>query len=304
MGADQFTLIEVGSGNGEFLEGVLNAINEKQESKKKSNGLRVWAVERSQPARDLLYKRLSRFPRCQVVASMDDIDWMGTLEGCIFSNELMDALPFHRVRKKGEKWVEILVTEKDGALVEVEGGEARIENRELKMEEGILDGHELEIRRQIPTLYEEWGARLSRGYVLTVDYGHPRESFLSPSRSKGTMMCYHRHEASKNPFLNLGEQDITAHVDFSQLARVGKNFGFDPLLFCSQGIFLSHLGQKHIESYLAHAPEDEKRRRVGAIQQLIHPDAMGEIFWVLLQAKGVEIPPAFAALPNRLRRLV
>ncbi len=288
LGAEQFALIEVGAGNGEFLEGVLKSLAEKRaESKSSAGGFRVWAVERSRPARDLLYKKLSRFPRCEVVASMDDIDWMGTLEGCIFSNEFFDALPFERWRKNGKEWSDVRVDVKDGQLLEV-GAE----------------GHEVERRPQIPDIYKQWSAWLARGYVMTVDYGHPRESFLSPSRSNGTWMCYHKHRANKEILARIGDQDITSHVDFTQLVEEGKKAGFDPLLFCSQGVFLSYLGHRRLEAWLNEASEDEKRRRAAAVQQLIHPDAMGEIFWMLLQAKGVEMPPAFAQIPSRLRRLL
>ena len=296
LASEQFSLIEIGAGGGEFLEAVLQHV--------KPNSMKVWAVERSRPARDALRKRLSRFPRCEVVASFDEIEWMGSLEGCIFSNELFDALPFHRLKWRGGEWREVMVDLVNGNLIEKEG-KAKVENGNWKIEIGDLtDGHEITWRPDVPSLYEEWGARLSRGYVLTVDYGHPREAFFSPTRANGAWLCYHKHQANKTPFENIGAQDITAHVDFTQLVEAGGSHGFDPGLFCSQGIFLSHVGQKHIEAWLSTASESERRSRAAAIQQLIHPDAMGEAFWVLLQSKGVEIPASFAVMPNRLRRLV
>ncbi len=306
LGSEQFSLIEVGSGNGEFLEGVLKALAERQaQDHARTGSVRVWAVERSRPARDLLYKRLSRFQRCQVVSSLDDIEWMGTLEGCIFSNELFDALPFERRRWNGERWEEICVDARNQKFEEItreisNSLQTKIESRESKIEAG----HEIEWRPQIPDIYAEWSRWLARGYVLTVDYGHPQESFFSPTRVHGSWMCYHKHQATKAVYENIGQQDITAHVNFSQLVAAGKESGFDPAHFCSQGIFLSHMGQKRLEEYLATADETTRRHRVGAVQQLIHPDAMGEAFWVLLQTKGVEMPKSFGAIPSRLRRLV
>lgn len=302
LGTEHFSLIEMGSGNGEFLEGVLTAIAEiARERKQGTWGFRTWAVERSRPARDLLYKRLSRFPRTEVVSSIDDIEWMGTLEGCIFSNEFFDALPFERWRWDGAEWREIEIALKHGEFMEQIAGRA---GGPLMKEPALTPGHEIARRPFIPDIYADWGARLQRGYVLTVDYGHPRESFLSPTRANGSWLCYHKHIANKLPYQYIGDQDITAHVDFTQLVEAGKSAGFDPALFCSQGIFLTHLGQAQLETWLATATEDERRKRAGAIQQLLHPDAMGEAFWVLLQSKGVDLPPAFLAMPNRLRRVI
>ena len=116
LGSDQFSLIEVGCGDGEFLEGVLNELN----AQKLSRGFRVWAVERSRPARDRLVKRLSRFDRCEVVESLGHVEWMGTLEGCIFSNEFFDATPFDRYTVQDGQWVETVVEIKNQQLVETQ----------------------------------------------------------------------------------------------------------------------------------------------------------------------------------------
>ncbi|MCG3204532.1 MAG: hypothetical protein KCHDKBKB_01247 [Elusimicrobia bacterium] len=302
LGSDQFSLIEMGAGNGEFLEKVLMALdNKSSQTNSKTGGLKVWAVERSRPARDHLVKRLSRFPRCQVVSSIDDIGWMGTLEGCIFSNEFFDALPFHRLRWREGSWKEIFLDRQNDSWVELEMNPS-IATPFLS--DHLQDGHEIEVRPQMSTVFKEWSERLSRGYILTVDYGHPQESFLSPSRSKGTLMCYHKHQASKSPYERMGQQDITAHVDFTQLVEAGKTWGFDPFLFCSQGIFLAHVGQKAIEQFLTEGAVSQQQKRAGVVQQILHPDAMGETFWVLLQSKGADKPPLLASVPSRLRRLV
>jgi SAM-dependent MidA family methyltransferase len=84
----------VGSGDGEFLRGILEAL----EARKKLGGVRVFAIERSRPAREKLWRALSRFPKCEILDSVDQIEVVGGLDGCLFTNELFDALPFHRLR--------------------------------------------------------------------------------------------------------------------------------------------------------------------------------------------------------------
>ena len=109
---------------------------------------------------------------------------------------------------------------------------------------------------------------------------------------------------NQKPLERIGDQDITSHIDFTQLAEAGKPAGFDPLFFNSQGILLSHLGKDRIEKGLNSNDPTQKQMFTRVIQQLIHPDAMGESFWTLIQAKGVPLPSLFGAIPNRLSRLV
>ena len=85
-----------------------------EEKKEKLKGMKIWAVEASRVAREKLIRRLSRFPKCQVVSSLDDIEAPGGLEGCFFSNEFFDALPFRRLRYSSAGWKEIYVSLVDG----------------------------------------------------------------------------------------------------------------------------------------------------------------------------------------------
>ena len=297
LGPEQFSLVEIGAGGGEFLEALLEAM-----APGDRKGLRVWAVERSASAREKIWRRLSRFPRCDAVASIDDIEWAGTLEGCVFSNEFFDALPFHRLKKVAGQWREIYAGLENGALVEIDGALSRPDLPALcgldTVE--IPDGSEVEARPQIPSLYDDIGARLNRGYMLTIDYGYPRPALERPDRNRGTWRCFFEHQMSERVFDHVGRQDITADVDFTQLAAAGRGVGLDDRLFCSQGLFLSHIGQRRIEAQLASA---NGQRVARAVQQLLHPGAMGERFSVLLQGKAADVPSSIAAIPDRRRRL-
>jgi SAM-dependent MidA family methyltransferase len=296
VGSDQFALIETGAGDGEFLHGVLTSL----EARKQLKGLRVFAVERGRPAREKLWKMFSRFPKCQVVGSLEEIEVVGGVEGCFFSNELFDALPFHRLRLRKGAWQEIYVDVKDNALVETEGA---LTVPAPPVPSDAIEGQEIEVRPAVNDVYAEWGTFMNRGYVVTFDYGHPRATLQAPNRPQGTWLCYYKHQAHSDAFAHVGDQDMTAHVDFTQLAEAGRAHGFDPLLFCTQGIFLTHTGKDVIPAWLTDGGDDLRAQKTGALQQLVHPDAMGETFKVLVQSKDVEPPPVFAEIPNRLKRL-
>ena len=302
LGTDQFSLVEWGAGDGEFLLGVIHALEEKNELKR----MRFWAVEASRSAREKLVRKLSRFPKCSVVSSIEEIDVPGGLEGCFFSNEFFDALPFRRLRRFGSTWKEIVVSLSQGALKETEGEFNDLPSlvahgiSQLEFEEG----QEIELRPQASSWIQNWGSLLARGYVATVDYGFPRPFLYSPKRMKGTWQCFSSHQAHQNPLLEIGKDDITAHIDFTQIAEAGRPIGLQPELFCSQGIFLSFMGEERIQKYLQTLDPLEQKKRIAGLQQLTHPDAMGEAFWVLIQSKEAPLPDKLKTIPNRLRRLI
>jgi SAM-dependent MidA family methyltransferase len=231
---------------------------------------------------------------------------MGTLEGCIFSNELFDAIPFDVYIVEDGRWVEVTVETKDGNLCE--GRRPASESVRISLpsisEWQLASGHRLEHRPSVGRVYEEWDALLARGYVLSVDYGHPRAVLLDPSRANGTAMAYHKHEARADVLERAGEQDLTAHVDFTQLAEAGSAHGWRPEFFCSQGVLLSTVGEPVIAQFLSSVPESDAQTRAAAVRQLVHPGAMGEKFWTLLQAKDAPLPSALSGVSNRIKRLI
>lgn len=294
--SDQFSLIEVGAGDGEFLLGVLKAL----ETREKLKGIRIIAVERSRPAREKLFKALSRFPKTLIVSSLDEVDIVGGLEGCIFSNELFDAVPFQRLHYNGGGWEEICLDVKREHLIETtKPVAAPVQSK------GVLfaPGQEIETRPVLNQIIAEWGTLFNRGFIVTIDYGYPRQQLYSPHRMQGTWLCYHKHQAHQRVLERIGEQDITAHIDFTQLIEEGNQFNWKPVLFSPQGLFLAHIGKDIIETWLKGPEVPAPRYKVAAVQQLMHPDAMGDLFKVLVQAKETPVPDIFQAIPNRLRHL-
>jgi SAM-dependent MidA family methyltransferase len=139
--------------------------------------------------------------------------------------------------------------------------------------------------------YREKGAGSA---ALFIDYGFPAQEYYLNQRLQGTLMCHYRHHAHPDPFYLPGLQDITAHVDFSFMAQVAMNGGLDVLGYTSQAAFLLDAGIGDL--LLRTSPSDQRRflPQSNAVQKLISPAEMGELFKVLSLGKAVTMPEKFA----------
>ena len=126
---------------------------------------------------------------------------------------------------------------------------------------------------------------MGQGIVLTIDYGHTAKDYYDPRRKDGTLLCYHRHSVNPNPYLQMGDQDITAHVNFSALAVTGERAGLSVVGFSNLTNFLIGLGVEQMVGNL----EPESKEVQSAIQ-ILRPNGMGQTFKVLIQQKGMESP--------------
>jgi SAM-dependent MidA family methyltransferase len=132
------------------------------------------------------------------------------------------------------------------------------------------------------------GRFLERGAILVIDYGFPAREYFHPQRSMGTLACHYRHRVHGDPFYLPGLQDITAHVDFSALARAATDGGLDVLGYANQAQFLINCGITDLLA--AENPADAKRYLpiAAAAQKLLSPSEMGELFKVLAVGRGVQ----------------
>ncbi|WP_415582801.1 SAM-dependent methyltransferase, partial [Legionella worsleiensis] len=128
---------------------------------------------------------------------------------------------------------------------------------------------------------------LNHGAVFLIDYGFPRHEYYHPDRSQGTIMCHYQHRTHPNPLLHPGEQDITAHVDFTHVAEAGQQAGFHIAGYTNQASFLLANGLLS----LIQSVDDEKElfRAKQAIKQLTDPSEMGELFKVIALTKNLDI---------------
>jgi SAM-dependent MidA family methyltransferase len=214
--------------------------------------------------------------------------------GCIFSNELLDALPVHRVCVDGGELREIYVAAEGNTLREELGPLSTPEIEMFLREQSVTlrEGQHAEASLAACRWMEDAGRRLGRGFLLTVDYGHEAAEFYNERHQRGTVMAYARHAMSENLLRCPGEQDLTAHVNFTELELCGRRVGLEKKGLVTQLAFLVALGRDNefADLYEPGARELEKIRGKLLLKTLIHHEGMGETFRVLIQHKGVEAP--------------
>jgi SAM-dependent MidA family methyltransferase len=148
-----------------------------------------------------------------------------------------------------------------------------------------MEGYRSEVNLRALDWQTEMAKRLKRGWIITIDYGYERNEYFAPHHRDGTLLCYYQHVKSANPYTNIGEQDITSHVEFTSLMEHGKKLGLETVLFTDQSHYLLQIGESEIAEIVERTAGQPSKERA-AIHQLIHPELMGRTFKVLVQRKG------------------
>jgi SAM-dependent MidA family methyltransferase len=222
--------------------------------------------------------------------SRDDLP--SGVTGCIFSNELLDAMPVHRVAVEGGALREIYVTRDGDGFAE----ELRDPHPDVTAYFEALDllpgeGCHAEVNLGAPRWIAAAAGALERGYLLTFDYGYAADELFAGWRSDGTLLCFYRHNPSADPYTRIGRQDITSHVDFTTIRRAGEGAGLTTLGLTTQMEFLTSLGiGEALQPPTGERPDMEEffaRRR--ALTDLIDPGGLGRVK-VLVQAKAAAGP--------------
>lgn len=289
-----FTLLEMGAGQGILAADILRYLHRQYPDFFKV--LEYVIVELSAALRKEQQQRLQDFmPRLRW-CNLDEIP-ASSITGCCFSNELVDALPVHQFIIKEGQLREIYVTTSDGSNFEEVTGEPSTpmltEYFDLvKIElssSAYPDGYRSEVNLAALDWLKTVAERLQRGYLLTIDYGYPAKRYYSPARSQGTLQCYYHHRHHDNPYINIGRQDITAHVNFTALECWGKMCALHNVGFTQQGLFLMSLGLGDRIASLSTTSNQSIQQvlqRRDALHQLIQPMGLGG-FGVLIQSKGL-----------------
>ena len=251
------------------------------------------AVEISPSRRELLRAALSRHIAAGRASSGDELPPEVPC-GCIFSNELLDALPVHRVVMRAEGLREIFVDSDGTQLIERELPPSSPEIRGFFERQNIVlrAGQQAEAGLAACRWIDDAGRKLGRGFVLTVDYGHEARELYDQRHMNGTLLVYSRHRTSEDFYRAPGEQDLTAHVNFTALYLWGQRAWLKLAGLTSQTNFLLGLASKNNFADLDSDgwSEMEKTRARLSFQNLVHPEGMGETFRVMIQHKEIEAP--------------
>lgn len=278
---DSFVLVEGGAGDGRLARDILDALQQRAPDLyarlcygPEESGP-VWATRRA----ELLAPHAGR-----VIAPPE------RFTGVYLSNELADAFPVHRLARRGRELLEVHVGLSEGSLAELLLPPSRPEIVAYLEEEGVevCEGCEVEVSLRALGWIRRVAGRVRRGYAVTVDYGDEGRRLYGPDRPRGTCLAYRGHRISEDLLAEPGNIDLTAHVNFSALARAGQEEGLEPAPLLSQRDFLFALGlltEVEVMERLG-LSEAELLSARRALAPLLFPGGeMGESFKVLVQAK-------------------
>jgi SAM-dependent MidA family methyltransferase len=290
-------VVELGAGSGALAVDMLDELGRLDRVPKRYRIL--------EPSPDLAQRQQHRV-RQSIPSLAGRVEWIGTLpekfSGVIIANEVLDALPVHLVVWREDGLFERGVTLRDDSLAweEREAGESLlVAVNEIAVGAPYLS----EISPGVNALVTGLAKCVRHGAVFLIDYGFGRSEYYHPQRSGGTLMCHYRHRAHVDPFFLPGLQDITAHVDFTAVATAGVEAGCSLAGYTTQAQFLLNNG---ITDLLAQTPVERSAEylpQAAAVQKLVSPAEMGELFKVLALSRGIDAPLRGFAEGDRVERL-
>jgi SAM-dependent MidA family methyltransferase len=254
--------------------------------------LEYWLVEPSPRRQQWQAKTLAPFaPRVRWADSWSTFS-PGSIHGIVFANELLDAFPVHRLgwSKAEQSWFEWGVDQRGDKLVWTRLPKALSKDSfpwpelPVALREQLPDGFTMEICPDAIIWWQQAAKALRQGRLLTLDYGLRAEEFLDPGRAQGTVRAYHRHRLNADLLAQPGEQDLTAHVNFTALEEAGLAAGLRTEHCTSQGRFLSGIVVQHLQDRLQQSPWSIQERR--QFQTLTHPEHLGTRHQVLVQTRS------------------
>jgi SAM-dependent MidA family methyltransferase len=299
----QPVVMELGAGSGILASQILLAL-EAQQALPHTYYILDVSGELQQRQRDLLARRCEHL--------LERVMWLKHLpdtpfEGVIFGNEVIDAMPVHRFGWHENQLIEMGVDYHHDRLVwhALEQPDERVRQALLDIDPQLRSqwpqGYRSEVRPQMRAWLRSLSACLHKGMMLWIDYGHNQADYYHAQHSDGTLMCYYRHHGHSDPFVYPGLQDITAHVDFTQLAVAAQHADLALLCYTTQAQFLLAADlERFYQAAVAQQP-DQAAATALHMRRLIMPDQMGERFKVMVLGKQLECVAAYAAFDQRYR---
>lgn len=280
-------VLELGPGSGILAADVFEAMRAAGKAP-----ARYRLLEVSPDLRERQRERLAE----RFAADIDRFEWIDTLpdsiRGIVVANEVLDVVPFAIVRRDRDELYErgVGVSEAGFAFEDRPLADGELRRRAIHAFPPGDYEYMSEISLAGEALVRTVGAALEAGIALFIDYGFSEHELYHPQRSMGTMRCHYRHRFHGDPFFMPGLQDITAHVDFSAMARAAEAGGAEILGYTTQAYFLISSGLTEILGTMDANATVERVKAMGAAQRLVSPAEMGELFKVLAIGKSFDAP--------------
>jgi SAM-dependent MidA family methyltransferase len=279
-----FTIVEMGGGSGQFAAHVLDNLERRFSAV--FDRLNYVFDEISNDARGRAAEQVARFHkrvRFEYLSEIGPID-----AGIVFSNELIDAFPVHRIGLREGKLFEFYVGLSDnGSFKWVDGpiSSPRLPGYLKRFRLQLRDGQVIEINLALEDWYHQVAKKLRRGYVVTVDYGYEAEELHGPARDHGTLRAYRRHRLTEDILNSPGVQDITSTVDWTVMREIGMELGFELVTIERQDRFLLNRGLlEELELRVAEVESEAERMRLRtSVREMILPGGLAGSFQVLVQ---------------------
>jgi SAM-dependent MidA family methyltransferase len=280
---DDFIIVEQGAHQGDFARDALEAVRERAPDF--FSTLRYWIIEPFPVLRDRQREALRDFS--------EKITWQKSLAdlepfcGVHFSNELLDAMPVHLISKGADAdWEERRVAESGDGFHFVTAPITKTElRRHLEtIPEHLSAPYETEVSIEALRWIESVAQKLTRGYILAVDYGHSRDDYYATERSSGTLQSYAHQRVKASPLTEIGHADITAHVDWTSLAERAEAHGLTVAGFADQHHFVTGVLTALMAEQFDGTADAATRR---ALQTLLHPEFLGTTFQFLALTKDI-----------------
>ena len=294
---NSFTLIEMGAGQGILASDILLYLQKKYPDFFQC--LNYIIIEKSNFLKAQQQHQLKKTLSDSISIQWCDLEDIpnNNIIGCFFSNELVDAFPVHQIIVQDQQLQEIYITlDSEVRFKEII---AELSTEKITDYFKLIDidlcsnsypeGYRTEVNLAALDWIRTLVTKLNQGFILTIDYGYTAQRYYLPSRKEGTLQCYYQHSHHNDPYLNIGRQDITAHVNFTALQLYGKDWGIDAVGFTQQALFLMALGLGDRISALSQPSNysiSEILQRRECLHSLIDPMGLGN-FGVLLQSKGL-----------------
>lgn len=277
-------ILEMGAHDGKLAADLLQTIAAL--SPQAWHALEYATVEPLPLLREAQQQRLSPLAAKLQLASDFQTLSENPLPGIAFGNEILDALPFHLIRRCENEWRELFVS-KDWELITQDIDPASALGKKTSaLGDAFPNDYQTEIRTNYLAFLSQISNSISDGMLVFIDYGFAAPEYYDTHRTTGTLRTFSKHQAAEDPLDHPGKRDITAHVDFTDLAREAETLNWHPTHFSSQGSYLTHLAAEKIQSGEMNDP-----KTIAQFRTLTHPAHLGASFHVIEFEKSSQHTP-------------